>query len=171
MHRYGSPELPALPRDFARRAGGCLFITTLVLTLLFGLGGLLFAQDSTADPASKPQLGIFADTAGVAAIGTGVYVTWVFAKATPEGLPSSGVLVAFDCGKRLVKRLAQVKYRLRADSAGVEGDVQEVQREWQEPVVPRLFDLICMTGAAHDVLDPPPPPNPKPWHDPKDHRV
>lgn len=100
------------------------------------------------------QLYVFADTAGIAPIAgnPGMYVTWVFAKASPTSLPSSGVLVAWDCFHKpqLVKRLAQVVYHLTADSAGVTGSIEEVDRDWQPVSDDRLAEMVCRIGAQHD---------------------
>ena len=102
----------------------------------------------------QQQFYVFADTAGIAPITghPGMYATWVFAKASPEALPSSGILVAWDClhSPRMVKRLAQVVYQMTTDSTGVIGSIEEVDREWQEVSDQRLSDLVCRIGAQHE---------------------
>lgn len=144
-----------LPQVYARAKKWLL--AGLALPLFF-MAAPLHAQA----PAQNPPLLIFADTAGVARVVENVYVTWIFAKASPTSLPSSGVLVAFDCEKHLVKRLAHVVYHLSADSSGVEGAIVEDNGPWVEPVIPRLFDLVCEIGATREPQPEPEQPTPKP---------
>jgi hypothetical protein len=141
----------------------------LMLATLFGYRAV---GQQVASPV--PQLQIFVDTAGVSTFAAmeedsaghkvvtehpGVYMTWVFAKATATSLPSSGVLVAFDCRGRKVKRLAHVVYRLSADRQNVEGAIEVDDREWQEPTIPRMMDMVCRIGPTHApaVVAPTPP--------------
>lgn len=127
--------------------------------------GLSFSPLQAQAP--QPKLQIFVDTAGVAAAQTpGVYVTWIFAKAGPQTFPSSGILVAFDCNKQMVKRLAHVVYKINADSSTVSGPVIEDDQSWVAPTIPTLFNLVCSTGAAHarknTMAEPTQPPAVKP---------
>jgi len=95
--------------------GGILIGIVLGLMLWASFAALARAQD----PATKQSFLVYVDTAGIAPVGPpGIYITWVFAKESPNALPSSGVLVAWDCltRPRMVKRLAQVvpvDFRLR----------------------------------------------------------
>jgi hypothetical protein len=120
----------------------------LAATVVLLLG--LFAQSLTAQaPASKQKFHIAIDTAGVMETGENIYTTWVFALATPTSWPSSGILVAFDCKNRLVKRLAHVVYSMKADGDGVEGPIVEDQGEWQQIAIPEMFELVCRIGPTH----------------------
>lgn len=136
---------------------------TLIIALAFLLPSLLRAQA----PAANPPLLIFVDTAGVVAWpdGNDVYATWIFAKATPTSLPSSGILVAFDCGKHLVKRLAHVVYHLSpGDSTSVTGQIVEDNGGWVDVSIPRLFKLVCDLGREHGNAGAAAPDVPVPWH-------
>lgn len=139
------------------------FAFALVAALAFA--GPVVAQD-TAPTTGNPKLLIFADTAGVARVQDDVYVTWIFARATPTSLPSSGVLVAFDCRGQLVKRLAHVVYQLKPDSSGVAGSIVEDEGGWVPPTIPHLFKMICEVGGRREgsVTEEPtiPKENPKP---------
>lgn len=137
------------------------------VTALAFLAGLIFApacRAQTAHPVT-PTLQIFVDTAGVSRVGDDVYVTWVFAKATPTALPSSGILVTFDCGRHMVRRLAHVVYHLAPDdSTKVAGAIEDDNGPWSTVSIPALFDLVCDVGRAHGEGDaftaPPRPPDP-----------
>lgn len=112
----------------------------LLLTAL-GLAAPLTAQ--------APRFLVYADTAGASAVGDSVYLTWIFAKATPTGLPSSGILVGFDCRHDQVQRVAHVVYHLAPDSVSAEGATVADSADWV-PVSNRpLFDLICRVGPGH----------------------
>ncbi len=102
-----------------------------------------------AAQAQAPQLLVFADTAGVAVVGDSSYLTWIFAKATPTSLPSSGVLVGFDCRHDRVQRYAHVVYQIGADSTGVTGDVVADTTGWVLVSNRPLFDLVCRVGPGH----------------------
>jgi hypothetical protein len=138
---------------------------------------------ATPAPAAHPAFFVFADTAGISTFVTledsagakvptahpGIYITWVQARATATSLPSSAVLVAWDCARHQVKRLAQIVYQLRPDSLGVQGSPSEVDRDWQAPTNPGLFDLVCRVGPTHSpavvaptVPKPPVPASPAP---------
>jgi hypothetical protein len=112
--------------------------------------GLLARPAFGQTPAADPHFEIAVDTAGVAEVAPNVYATWVFARESPKHYPVSGILVAFDCSQRKVARMAQVKYRLKADSTGVEGDVEEMPMlQWVDVSIPRLFDAVCAIGPKH----------------------
>lgn len=131
-----------------RRAIRARWVFGALLLLSFIWAASLRAQAPAASPKNPPLL-VFVDTAGVAPIADDVFVVWTFAKATPSSWPSSGVLVAFDCGRKMVRRLAHVVYRLRPDSLGVEGDILEDQLPWQTISIPKMFDLVCAVGRQH----------------------
>lgn len=125
----------------------------LILALLLWLIGIATVLSLLARPvhAQSPQrpFYIFADTAGVSAIGDSVYITWVFAKATPTSLPSSGVLVGFDCKAGLVQRYAHVVYEMASDSSGVTGPIVVDTTGWVPMSNPELFKLVCSIGPTH----------------------
>jgi hypothetical protein len=121
----------------------------IILGLL--LWAAFFTLASAQEPAPKQTWYVFVDTAGVARVGPpGIYITWVFAKATPKAYPSSGILVAWDCNARprMVKRLAQVVYKMNKDSTGVFGSPIEVDRPWQPVTDERMANLVCEIGAT-----------------------
>lgn len=99
--------------------------------------------------AAAPTFYVFADTAGAAPVGDSVYLTWVFAKTSPTSLPSSGVLVNFDCRHDKVQRTAHVVYHPTGDSSTATGDVVADTTGWVPVSNRRLFDLICQVGPAH----------------------
>lgn len=129
--------------------GGILIGIILGIMLWLSLIGIAKAQT----PAPQTFY-VFVDTAGVSPVqgNPGIYITWVFAKATPKAYPSSGILVMWDCGAetRMVKRIAQVVYHMNADSTGVTGNIEEVNRPWQEVTDTRMADLVCRLGPEHD---------------------
>lgn len=111
----------------------------------------------------NPKLSIFVDTAGVSRVMSDIYVTWVFAKASPNALPSSGVLVAFDCKNSVVKRLAHVVYHLNSDSTGVTGTIVEDNQTWVAVSIPALYELVCAIGPTHaDAMSTPSTPQMEP---------
>jgi hypothetical protein len=116
------------------------------LVLLGLLAGL--AVGGAAQAPEQPKFGIYVDTAGVSAVAPDIYVTWIFAKASPKAFPSSGILVAFDCENHLVQRLAHVVYRLTPDGRSVTGEVVEDQGGWVSVSIPELFNLVCAIGAT-----------------------
>lgn len=124
----------------------------LVCSFLAGMYAtpVLHAQ---APSTGAPKFLIFADTAGVSRVAPDTYITWVFAKATPTSLPSSGVLVAFDCASKRVKRIAHVVYHLAADSVSVEGAIVEDTTGWVPVSNPRLFNVVCEVGPKHGIGD------------------
>lgn len=121
----------------------------VILAIAFLLG-LLVSPAFGQSPVSQ-KFHVAVDTAGVSEYppGSGIYITWVYALATPTSWPSSGILVAFDCRGKRVKRLAHVVYQMNADSTGVEGPVVEDYGEWQSISIPKLFDLVCSVGPSH----------------------
>jgi hypothetical protein len=127
--------------------GGLVIGLVLGVLLWLALVGIATAQE----PAPKQTWYVFVDTAGVAAVAPGIYMTWVFAKATPRAYPSSGILVAWDCDSkpRMVKRLAQVVYKMNNDSTGVFGTPTEVDRPWQPVTDERMANLVCEIGPTH----------------------
>jgi hypothetical protein len=130
--------------------GGILIGLVIGIMLWLSLIGIANAQTfKTQEP---QQFYIFADSAGISPMPgmVNTYVTWVYARATPTSYPSSGVLVAWDCTAKKVKRLAQVKYQMRADSTGVFGDIVEVDRDWQDVSDERLAMMVCRVGPEHD---------------------
>lgn len=137
--------------SIARRVppgGGIVIGIILGIMLWLSLIGIAKAQA----PAAAQKFYVFVDTTGIAPLGPpNIYITWVFAKATPTAYPSSGILVAWDCDKGLVKRLAQVVYHMTTDSTGVTGNIEEVYREWQEVTDERAADLVCRIGPTHGV--------------------
>lgn len=155
-----------LPARRVPPGGGIVIGIILGIMLWLSLITIAHAQkEPVADP-NNPVLYIFADTAGVAHVYDDVYVTWIQARSSATSLPSSGVLVAFDCSAKMVMRLAQVKYVLTADSLGVTGSVEEVSLPWMNVTNPRLYNLVCAIGATrprHDDSVPPEPPAPTPY--------
>lgn len=135
-----------LPARRVPPGGGIVIGLILGIMLWLSLIGIARAQE----PAPKQTWYVFVDTAGVARVGPpGIYITWVFAKATPRAYPSSGILVAWDCNEpRMVKRLAQVVYKMNKDSTGVVGMPQEVDRPWQPITDERMANLVCEIGAT-----------------------
>jgi hypothetical protein len=136
------------------------------LAFLLGLMSLplvLAHGQAKAVQPPTPKLMIFVDTAGVSRAGDDVYVTWVFAKAGPNTPPSSGILVAFDCGRHMVRRLAHVVYHLTPDSTAVTGNVAPDDGPWVTVSIPKLFDMVCEIGRALPKDDPPPPPTDPRW--------
>lgn len=99
---------------------------------------------------TQPKLEIAVDTAGISRIGDSVYTTWVFSRANAHSYPSSGIIVEFDCKTSKVRRTAQVKYELKADSTGVWGPLVEVNGPWVPVTIPRLFNLVCTIGPTHN---------------------
>jgi hypothetical protein len=129
--------------------GGIVIAAILSIILWLAFIGVARAQEPAKQ---QPTFLVYVDTAGVAPVGApGIYITWVFAKASPNAYPSSGVLVAWDClnKPRLVKRLASVVYHMTADSAGVTGNIQEVERPWQAVTDEHMADLVCEIGPTH----------------------
>ena len=129
--------------------GGIVIGIVLGIMLWLSLISIARAQE----PAQRQFL-VFVDTAGVAPVANepGMYITWVFAKSTPTSYPSSGILVMWDClhSPRIVKRIAQVVYHMTPDSTGVTGNIEEVNRPWQEVTDERMADLVCRIGSDHD---------------------
>ncbi len=116
-----------------------------VFALLVGL----VAAPLAAQAPTNQKFEIAVDTAGIMDAGVpGVYMTWVFARESPKHHPVSGILVAFDCKERKVKRLAHIVYSLRPDG-GIAGPVVEDEGEWQNVSIPSLFDLVCSIGPTH----------------------
>jgi hypothetical protein len=116
-------------------------LRTLTVGLAF-VAGLLVSPLGAQEP-EQPKLGIYVDTAGVSAVAPDVYVTWVFAKASPTSWPSSGVLVAFDCESHQVMRVAHVVFKARTDGEpGVTGDIVEDQGGWVSVSIPEMFNLV-----------------------------
>jgi hypothetical protein len=136
-----------LPARRVPPGGGLVIGIVLGIMLWLSLIGIARAQT----PAEKQTFLVYVDTAGVSSVGVGLYVTWVFAKASPNAYPSAGVLVAWDCLRRprMVKRLAQVVYRMTPDSAGVTGNIEEVDRPWQAVTDERMANLVCEIGPTH----------------------
>jgi hypothetical protein len=129
----------------------------MIVALLFSLfvwgslfGALRGEAQQTRDT-SRAWL-VYADTAGISAVPgkPGVYTTWVFAKESPTSFPSSGLIVEWDCANGKVRRVAQIKYELAADSTVITGQLQEVNGPWVEPVDPRLYALVCTLGPQHE---------------------
>lgn len=125
--------------------------------IFFALLTWFMAYASAQQPDPRPKLYVFADTAGISGVGDSVYLTWVFAKATPNGLPSSGILVGFDCKNHLVQRYAHVVYHLTPDSTGVTGSIVEDVSGWVPVSVPKLFDMVCEIGPKHGTSSGPTP--------------
>lgn len=128
--------------------GGGIVIAIIVALLFWSA---FFTLAAAQEPAPKQTWYVFVDTAGVVPVpgAPDVYVTWVFAKATPTSYPSSGILVAWDCkAPRMVKRLAQVVYQMNRDSTGVVGTPVEVDRPWQLVTDERMANLVCEIGAT-----------------------
>jgi hypothetical protein len=126
-------------------------LVVLVATILTAML-LVVTMGNAQEPAQQqPQFLVYADTAGISPVEgqPNVYVTWVFAKATPTSYPSSGVLVAWDCKVGMVKRLAQVVYQMHPDSLGVFGVPEEVDMPWVPITDPRLAQLVCRIGPEH----------------------
>ena len=98
--------------------------------------------------APKPQFYTYVDTANVAAVAPGTYVTWVYALSTPTSYPSSAIMVAFDCRARKVKRLYHIVYQMRDDSLGVVGPIVEDTGDWVPVSVPRTYEVVCSAGAG-----------------------
>jgi hypothetical protein len=148
-----SAGLSTFNRDGSNGTTSLRYIFALLLGLL---AGPLAAQA----PATKQRFEIAVDTAGISEVAPNVYTTWVFARATPTSWPSSGILVAFDCQNRKVKRLAHVVYSLKPDSSGVEGPIYEDEGEWMDVSIPRLYDVVCSIGPTHgpSVVEPTPGP-------------
>jgi hypothetical protein len=143
-----------------------------IVTLAFLLGLLVSPAFGQTQATGKFHIAV--DTAGVMPMGpAGVYVTWIYALATPTSWPSSGILVAFDCQNRKVKRLASVVYSMKADSTGVEGPIYEYEGEWVDVSIPRLFDLVCAIGPTHgpSVVEPTVPKAGSPYSAPKEWRI
>lgn len=159
---------------FTRREWNIVRVLMLIVAALLILLAFISAPAQAQTPQPQQQFYIFADTAGIASVegAPDVYMTWVFAKASPTSLPSSGVLVAWDCAQHLVKRLAQVKYELTSDSTGVSGNIEEVDRPWQGVSDERLESLVCTIGPTHIHTDTPPVvPQDQPWLAPGKPRI
>lgn len=141
----------ALDTTARRVPPGGGFIIGIIISIVLWLA---FIGVARAQEPAPQQFLVYVDTAGVAPIegNPGMYITWVFAKATPTAYPSSAVLVVWDCAHnpRLVKRIAQVVYQMRPDSLGVVGVPEEVERPWQPVTDERMADLICRLGGEHD---------------------
>lgn len=120
-----------------------------IYILAFLMGVLARPALSQAPAHTDPSLQIAVDTAGIALAGPDVYITWVYAVAGPKSWPSSGILVAFDCRERKVKRLAHVMYKMKSDSSGVEGPIIEDNLPWVDVTIPALYDLVCKIGPTH----------------------
>jgi hypothetical protein len=134
-----------------------LKLATLIYTALVILLFLLSTcAPASAQETSERQWYIAVDTAGISRVAPDTYVTWVFAKATPTSFPSSGIIVAWDCKARKVKRLAQVKYHLSPDSTTVTGDIEEVNQPWVPVSDERMYQLVCSIGATRpdSVIEP-----------------
>jgi hypothetical protein len=128
--------------------GGILIGLVLGIMLWLSLAAIATAQAPT-----EQKFLVAVDTAGIAATGPNTYATWVYALSTPTSFPSSGILVEWDCTKKQVRRIAQVKYRLNADSSGVEGPVQMVNGPWMPISNSRMFALVCSVGPQHEAGD------------------
>lgn len=127
--------------------GGGIAIGIIVALLMWF--GLFYGAKPAHSQAPQHSYYIFADTAGVSAIGDSVYITWIFARTSPTSLPSSAVLVGFDCKAGLVQRYAHVVYQLTKDSSGVAGPVVEDVTGWVPMTNPQLFNLVCTIGPTH----------------------
>jgi hypothetical protein len=130
------------PDRFVFRKGylAVIFFVFLFWLLVASCFRTLAAQEPT-------RFEIAVDTAGISPVAPNVYVTWIFAQESPKHHPVSGIIVAFDCTNRKVKRLAQVKYELQKDGS-IGGAIQEVDRPWQDVTWPRMFELVCTVGAT-----------------------
>jgi hypothetical protein len=128
-----------------------VYVAIFLLILLMSTCTPAFAQAT-----NERQWYIAVDTAGISRVAPHTYVTWVFAKATPTAFPSSGIIVAWDCKARKVKRLAQVKYHLSSDSTTVTGDIEEVNQPWVPVSDERMYTLVCAIGATrpNSVIEP-----------------
>lgn len=138
-----------LPARRVPPGGGIVIGLILGIMLWLSLIGIARAQEPVTE---KQQFLVYVDTAGIVPVpnAPNVYITWVFAKATPLAYPSSGILVAWDCSApRMVKRLAQVIYSMNADSTGVVGSPEEVDRPWQTVTDEFMADLVCGIGPTH----------------------
>jgi hypothetical protein len=152
--------------------GGIVIGLALGLLMWACITVLAKAQDTTS---TKREFLVVVDTAGIAPVAPYVYTTWVYALSSPTSLPSSGILVEWDCSRVKVRRVAQVKYQWNADSTGVEGPIEQVDRPWQEVSDQRMYNLVCAIGPIHEKLwsdeDAPPSfddprlnePKDKPW--------
>lgn len=89
------------------------------------------------------------DTAGIMEAGPNVYTTWVFALSSPTSYPSSGIMVAWDCANKKVRRLAHVVYQWNDTKTGVAGPIVEDNLPWVEVTDQRLYDLVCRIGPTH----------------------
>jgi hypothetical protein len=108
-------------------------------------------------PATPPTFLTFVDTTNIAVVAPETYVTWIFALHTPTSYPSSGIMVAFDCRARKVRRLYHIVYELRGDSLGVTGPIVEDALPWVPVSVPATYNLVCEVGS-HRPYEPPPQP-------------
>jgi hypothetical protein len=85
-------------------------------------------------------------------MGDSVYVTWVFARESPNHHPVSGLIVGFDCRKGLVARIAQTKYTLMPDGTFF-GPIEEMPMlKWVPVSNPRMFALVCAIGPTHGTV-------------------
>jgi len=114
------------------------------VVLLVGLAGTALAQQRVTYYA-------YVDTAGTVPIGPDVYETWVFARQGDNYPPAAGILVDFDCGRQLVRRLAQVKYSIVDSVSGqVGGKVETIDNPKWEPVSNHsIVDAACEAGRRH----------------------
>ena len=106
-------------------------------------------------PGTTPAFQIFVDTAGVSAIPDSQqqYVTWIYARQSEQAPPVTGVLVAFDCGKHLVNRIAHVVFHPVKNANGtfdVSGKVEYDNGGWVAVHNEAMFTLVCSVGAEHD---------------------
>jgi hypothetical protein len=125
--------------------GGIVIGLVLGLLMWAGLAALAAAQENDPNPT---RFEIAVDTAGIMPVGPNMYVTWIFARESPKHHPVSGIIVAFDCTNKRVKRLAQVKYEMQKDGT-IGGAIQEVERPWQAVTDSRVYDLVCSIGPTH----------------------
>ena len=143
-----------LPERRVPPGGGIVIGIILGILLWLSLIGIARAQDSApgVQDLVTPPLQVFVDSAGISRVEPGIYITWVYAKATATSLPSSGVLVMWNCDTmpRQVKRIAQVVFSLTPDSTNVVGMIEEVDRPWQDVTNERMADMVCRVGPEHD---------------------
>jgi hypothetical protein len=128
--------------------GGIVIGLVLGILMWVGIVALARAQEPTSRDTTRQWL-VVVDTAGIAPIAPNVYATWVYALSSPTSFPSSGILVAWNCEAKLVRRFAQVKYEWNADSTGVQGPIVEVNRPWQAVSDMRMYNLVCSIGPTH----------------------
>jgi hypothetical protein len=126
--------------------GGIVIGLVLGLLMWAGIAALAAAQENDPNPS---RFEIAVDTAGIMPVAPDVYATWIFARESPKHHPVSGILVAFDCQKQKVARMAQVKYELQPDGS-IGGAIQEMPMlQWVPVTNPRMFALVCSIGPTH----------------------